>query len=480
MTNADPGAHDHSRDAIAKDRGLKVKIPRDTMVLRFAAATVAVILATLAMVTLLIAFGGAWVRPPIERTGLPQWGTGVVRVIEAAPASVRQALSTAASTDSVGVDWYAAQSPFAASADRDAAAGRPPDSIVEAVGEGHRKVVLFKPAGPTGAMLASGYDPARYPDLRFVAVKLSDGSWIVFTALAHWGINVPTRAVLLLTILALAIIAVSFLAARHLSRPIAKLVEALRLFGLDPQAPPIPEAGPRELREIIRTFNAMQAQIQTFIAYRTTMLAAISHDLRTPLTRLRLRGELIEDEAQRAKLFRDVDEMHAMVDAALAFFRDDVSEEAMTMFDLPMLLVTIINDYADQDITVAYAGPARASCYGRPFALKRAITNLIDNAVKYATPPEVALFGDNDKFAIAICDSGPGIPVQSMDRVFDPYYRVDRSRSRATGGVGLGLTAARSIVRGHGGEIVLRNRAEGGLEVMIMLPIIKKSANGAP
>jgi signal transduction histidine kinase len=161
----------------------------------------------------------------------------------------------------------------------------------------------------------------------------------------------------------------------------------LRRFGTDPRASPIPEAGPRELRSSIGAFNAIQAQIQNFVDDRTTMLAAISHDLRTPLTKIRLRGEFVEDEEQRARLFRDVDDMQAMVDLALAFFRDDFQGEETTAFDFPEMLRTIVDN--DQGSEIACDGAEHVPFRGRPFALKRAFTNLVDNAVKYGRSPEL-------------------------------------------------------------------------------------------
>lgn len=285
-----------------------------------------------------------------------------------------------------------------------------------------------------------------------------------------WGIGRRTRWLIVLLILTITTVIVSTIAARQLGRPVKRLAEAVGRFGVDPRAPAIPEAGPEELRRVIRTFNAMQAQIQRFVSHRTMMLAAISHDLRTPLTRMRLRGEFIADEAEQERLFRDVDEMQTMVDGALAFFRDDAVEEAVTTFDLPGVLRTIANDYADQGIDIAYAGPSRAVYRGRPFAFKRAFTNLIDNAIKYATPPQIELCREEHAFVIRVRDRGPGIPADALDRVFTPYFRLDKSRNRATGGVGLGLTVAQTIVRGHGGEIILKNRPGGGLEARVMLP----------
>jgi signal transduction histidine kinase len=169
-----------------------------------------------------------------------------------------------------------------------------------------------------------------------------------------------------------------------------------------------------------------------------------------------------------------------MVDGALAFFRDDAAEEAVTTFDLPGVLRTIANDYADQGIDIAYTGPSRAVYRGRPFALKRAFTNLIDNAIKYATPPEIVLFGDTHVFAVRISDRGPGIPDEALEQVFAPYFRLDRSRNRTTGGVGLGLTVAQAIIRGHGGEIILENRPGGGLEARVTLPAAVLSEHDCP
>ncbi|MFT8614117.1 MAG: ATP-binding protein, partial [Gluconobacter oxydans] len=217
----------------------------------------------------------------------------------------------------------------------------------------------------------------------------------------------------------------------------------------------------------------MQAQIQQFIEYRTTMLAAISHDLRTPLTRIRLRGEFIDCPEQQRNLFRDVDEMQAMIDGALSFFRNDASREDSIMFDLPGLLQTIANDYCDQGFAVEYHGPAKAGYVGQLYAMKRVLSNLVENAIKYATPPTITLETQADgSYMIFIRDNGPGIPENSLSEVFEPYFRLDKSRNRQTGGVGLGLTSAQTIVRSNGGDIAMVNRPEGGLEVRIHLPKI--------
>ena len=189
-----------------------------------------------------------------------------------------------------------------------------------------------------------------------------------------------------MTFVTLSIAIVCTIATRRFVRPIKQLAAAVRRFGVNPQAPPLAESGPQEFRDVIRAFNTMQAQIQKFVAYRTMMLAAISHDLRTPLTRVRLRGELIDDEIQQARLFRDVDEMQTMVDGALAFFRGDADQEATTTFDLAGVLQTIANDYADQGIAIGYVGPAHAVYCGRPVGLKRARTSSRPTACPRSPP----------------------------------------------------------------------------------------------
>jgi signal transduction histidine kinase len=167
--------------------------------------------------------------------------------------------------------------------------------------------------------------------------------------------------------------------------------------------------------------------------------------------------------------------MRAMIDGALAFFRNDAANEAPTMFDLPGVLDTIVNDCADQHIDVRYIGPSHITCWGRPLALKRAFTNLVENAIRYATPPEIELSCESETVVVEIRDRGPGIPPSAFDHVFDPYYRLDKSRNPNSGGFGLGLTAAQAIVREHGGDIILSNRAEGGLKASVTLPRIERS-----
>jgi signal transduction histidine kinase len=453
-------------------------LPRDSLMRRFALTVVLAVAVTWSLVGLFNVFGGVWAQPSLVRSGLLDQAANMVRIIEAAPPPIREQLASAATTRAVRVGWYAATSPVSSVLEQ--ATGEAPEdsrAVMEKLLGDRRLVVrILKPDGSSDALMSTPEfqeERTKYTHAYVLAVQHSDGSWLVFTTPERlWGLPWQERWAIWLVFLTVSTGIVSTIATRQLVRPIRKFAEAMCLFGTNPQAPPIAKAGPLELTSVIASFNEMQAQIQKFVAYRTAMLAAISHDLRTPLTRIRLRGELIEDEVQQARLFRDVDELQAMVDGALAFFRGDADEEAVTSFDLPGVLQTIANDYADQDIEIAYAGPSHAVYRGRPFALKRAFTNLIENAVKYGTPPTIELTCQEKTITIMVRDQGPGISPEALERVFSPFYRLESSRNRTTGGVGLGLTAALAIIRGHGGDIVLSNLPAGGLGALVTLPRI--------
>jgi signal transduction histidine kinase len=451
-------------------------LPRDSIARRFVLTVVLSAAVTWSLIGLFNVFGGVWAQPALEHTGLLEQAVDMVRIIEAAPPPIREQLAAAATTQAVRVSWYAAASPVSAALEH--TTGDSPEHGVAAIRKllGERRLVIsaLKADASSGALISTPeYQEkhAKYPHAYVLAVRFADGGWLVLTTPHRlWGLSWQERWTIWLVFLTLSTGIVSAIATRQLVRPIRKFADAIRLFGTNPQAPPIAETGPRELTSVITSFNEMQAQIRKFVAYRTAMLAAISHDLRTPLTRIRLRGEFIDDRVQQARLFRDVEELQTMVDGALAFFRGDADEEPVTSFDLPGVLQTITNDFADQDIEIAYAGPSHAVYRGRPFALKRAFTNLIENAVKYATPPTIELSCHEKTLTIMVTDRGPGIPAEALERVFSPFYRLEISRNRTTGGVGLGLTAALAIIRGHGGDVVLSNLPGGGLGALVTLP----------
>jgi signal transduction histidine kinase len=450
----------------------------DTIARRFVLTEILLVGVTVAMAFLLKEVGGGfWAEEPLERSPLLRDVMITARLIDAAPPRVRPSLASAATTsESSRAYWFGADSPVVPFLE---ARGNADEPAAQHVGAAlrHKTIVLRV---SRAMAFPSGFPPNPGGSYGWLlAVRLQDGSWTVFTAPVRiWAAPVGARLLLWIAFLALSISLITALAARQFAQPIEKLAAAVREFGVNPRPSALAESGPCELRQVVRTFNEMQAQIQRFLAQRTLMLAAISHDLRTPLTRMRLRGELIDDAQQQARHFRDVDEMQAMVDGALAFFRDDAVTETTTHFDLPQMLMTIVNEYADRQIELRYDGPAHATCKGRPLALKRAVTNLVENAVKYATPPSLELLREATAYVVVVRDRGPGIPEHALGNVFLPYYRVEKSRNRNTGGVGLGLTVVQAIVQGHGGEVRLENSPTGGLEARVLLPATSEHISG--
>lgn len=303
------------------------------------------------------------------------------------------------------------------------------------------------------------------------SLQLPDGTWVNFGIPHAVGQGFGFIDFLISTsLMAVAVLVLSGIAVRIFTAPLRSFAKAAERLGVDVTAPPMEETGPKEVRQSARTFNEMQRRIKKMITDRTQMLAAISHDLRTPITRLRLRAEFIDDEEQHRKMLADLEEMEAMIGSTLAFLRDDANKEEAKMIDLSALLGTICDDMADTGRRVRFTGPSHAILHCRPLVLKRAFTNLIDNAVTYGGGAEIRLSEMGSYLEVEVRDNGPGIPDREKERVFDPFYRIEGSRSRATGGTGLGLTVARSIIRGHGGDVLLQNAPEGGLKVIVRLP----------
>jgi signal transduction histidine kinase len=263
---------------------------------------------------------------------------------------------------------------------------------------------------------------------------------------------------------------VSVIAARRFARPIGAFARAAERLGIDTRATPIAEGGPHELRIAIRAFNRMQERLKRYVHDRTQMLAAMSHDLRTPLNRLRLRAEFIEDPEQQRKMFGDLEAMNLMIDQTLAFARDDAQREPRRLVELGVLVEDVCEDAADAGACISYTGPRGVNVCCQPTALSRAVANLVDNAVKYSGAAQVRLFRGPDRIVILIEDHGPGIPPEECEKVFAPFYRLERSRNSDTGGVGLGLSIARTIAREHGGDITLANRRDHGLCACLELP----------
>jgi signal transduction histidine kinase len=266
------------------------------------------------------------------------------------------------------------------------------------------------------------------------------------------------------------VLAVSAWAVRRVTAPLGLLAGAADRLGRDVAAAPLAETGSAEMQRAARAFNRMQQRLRRLIESRTQMLAALSHDLRTPLTLLRLRTEEVADAAERDKMLATIGEMDEMIGSTLAFARDEVQAEPRRKVDIAALLASVVDDMADAGlpVTMTAAAPTIHDC--QPAALKRALTNLLDNAVKYGKCARAAIANTGGGGEITIDDDGPGIPEAELAKVFQPFYRVEDSRNRDTGGTGLGLAIAQAIVQAQGGELTLANRPGGGLRATIKLP----------
>jgi signal transduction histidine kinase len=306
-----------------------------------------------------------------------------------------------------------------------------------------------------------------------IDVELSDGQWVEFTLSDRLSPYAPLLAFAMDSGLFFLIIgSLSVWMARRIANPIVEFGRAAERFGVDSNAPILAERGPRELRAATRAFNHMQERLRRFIQDRTQMLAAMSHDLRTPLARLRLRAEFIGDPEQRRKTGADLDAMSVMVESALTFVRDDAQREPRTLVDLSILIADLCEDIADMGKPATFSGMWGTEISCRPIAVRRAIANLVDNAIKYGGVADVSLTREPSRVVILVEDEGPGIPVDEQEKVFAPFYRLEESRNVDTGGVGLGLAVVRTVVREHGGEVLLSNRETGGLRARVELPLI--------
>jgi signal transduction histidine kinase len=322
------------------------------------------------------------------------------------------------------------------------------------------------PSGPKGA----------------IVVPLDDVNALVFDL----PINAPLfkligGATAALTVISLFIILASVYAVRWITSPLLYIASAARAFGRSPAEDELlPENGPREIVQVAQAMNDMRKRIRALVSDRNRMLAAMSHDLRTPLTRLRLRAERLTDADTLASMLRDIATVNDMLGETLIYLREGVRTEPVQRVDLPSLLQTVCAGFTDMGRAVAYEGPQRFAFACRRGALTRAVSNIVDNAVKNASSVSVRLHVGNDyEPQIEICDDGPGIDAAIRDKVFEPFFKGDTARPsdpRGSVGFGLGLSIARDIVREHDGEIELLDRAPTGLIVRIILAAARRAA----
>ncbi|HYB63801.1 MAG TPA: ATP-binding protein [Steroidobacteraceae bacterium] len=303
-----------------------------------------------------------------------------------------------------------------------------------------------------------------------VSVRFPDGGTELFRVTRMpGGAPLPRNLRVNLTLLVVILVIALYVTARSITRPLSALARAADSVGRDARTEKLPEAGARELRDAARAFNTMQDRLRRYLDSRTRVLAAMSHDLKTPLTRLRLQVETLEDPALQERIVKELTEMELMVREALALFRGLDDGEPAVPVDMNGLVAAVSQAFAEMGASVAVTGKALAPFTGKAQALKRCLTNLISNAVDFGTRATVQI-EDNGELVIRVRDEGPGIPQGELERVFEPFYRLEHSRNRDSGGTGLGLTIARDIAQAHGGTLVLANLPQGGLEAALRLP----------
>ncbi len=304
------------------------------------------------------------------------------------------------------------------------------------------------------------------------ALRLRDGSWLTLKTkirAAPWAVLLSSVGSAF--ILGLGVIAAAALVLRNLSRPLRALAEAADKVGKGAHVR-IAESGARDLKLLAEAFNAMQDRIASLLRARTEALAAVGHDLRTPLARLRLRAGFVKDADAREALEADVDEMTAMLDSLLAYLGGQEDPEPRRRTDLAAIAMTVVDDAADAERSATYAGLDHLPVQARPVSLKRAISNVVENALHYGGAAALSLTREGDTAVVAVEDNGPGIPEADLAEVLLPFHRLDSARARNTAGLGLGLTIVQQILRREGGVLVLKNRPEGGLRVELRLPAL--------
>jgi len=369
--------------------------------------------------------------------------------------SERSAMARELTTDRYEVRWAPSKQP-------------PPPLSAELRTMSHQ-VVAWEPELAQSDLRLKLASPGRKSTVTG-GLRLPDGSWLHFTAheMVHsW--DLAFGRILLALIPAIALLILGALLVRQALSPLRRLAHATEHIGLGEQAV-IPEAGTVEVRHLIRAFNVMQLRIHRLISERTEALAAVGHDIRTPLARLQLRVDAVEDVPTRDAMGGDVAEMEAMVASLLAFLGGEKDPEAPVRTDIAVLAATIVDDFADAGRDARYIGPDHAGIEIRPMGIRRALTNLVENGLRYGDAVTVSLARHGETLSIRVEDDGPGIPEDRLEEVLRPFTRLDDARARNTQGLGLGLAIVARVVEQEGGTLRLSNRPAGGLCAEIALP----------
>jgi signal transduction histidine kinase len=393
----------------------------------------------------------------------------LVRVIVAAPESSRNDIIQA--FGSARHRYWTSAAPLVANA----AMGEQEHQLARRL----RQLTQNRARDPRIALVERSGDPEddRAADLEAlpqaldISVQLADGSWLNAVA----PVRLPTIPEVdewwqyMLAVGVLSVIVILVFALRWVTRPLTALAEAADRVGRGEAVEPLTVTGPYEVARTVKAFNVMQRRLSRFVGDRLAMLAAISHDLRTPMTAARLRAEMIDDPEVKEAIVRSLTEMQYITETTLSFARDETASEEPRMIDLASLVEAVADDLAamGQNITIADHDHLHYRC--RPALMRRALTNLMSNATKYGKRARVALHLTKENARIMIDDEGPGLPQDQLEKVFDPFVRIEQSRSKETGGLGLGLSIARTIIRAHGGDVRLDNLGTG-LRAEIVLP----------
>ena len=377
------------------------------------------------------------------------------RLVDETPPERRPAMAQDLSTKRYAVDWHPDLPPL------------PP--IAPSLVTMRQQVIAWEPLLGASDLRLRLTSPGR-SSVVTGGLRLPDDSWLYFRTLEPVdNLNLSATRVLLALIPALALMILGGLLIRRALAPMRELAVAADRVGHGDYRT-VAEAGPGDVRRVVVAFNRMQDRIRRLIADRTQALAAVGHDLRTPLARLRLRADAVADADTRVAIGRDIGEMEAMVTSLLAFLGGDANPEAPVRCDIAVLCATIADDLEDRGITGAYRGPDHCEIVVRPNAVKRALGNLVDNALHYAGGATIRLDADAEAVTVAVEDEGPGIPEEALASVLEPFVRLDAARARDTVGFGLGLSIVARIVEGEGGVLTLANRPGGGLSASMRLP----------
>jgi signal transduction histidine kinase len=293
-------------------------------------------------------------------------------------------------------------------------------------------------------------------------IGLEDGTIAVFNVnVPHEPLSQLESLAPLLALLLLICFALAAFLVRMITRSLDRLARAADAIGEEPDSVPLQAEGPSEIRRVIAAFNRMQERVRRYLVERSRLLSAISHDLKTPITRLRLRAEMLPDAELRAKMLRDLEEMQTMVGTTLNFFSTLGKDAVRQPVDIGALIESMCEDRRESGQALSVRGAAQRPYRADPQALRRCLENLVENAIRYGASADIEISDSPERLRIAIRDRGPGIPEAELERVFEPFYRLDNSRNMDSGGTGLGLSIARNIARWHGGDVTLSNAAPG-------------------